>query len=199
MPDPPDVGLFTRFVLENPWPVGIALLVIAVLVVWRSLYEGQWRRVAVGLGLGLLGLIVIAIGWFVVTASEHGKQVTREFVEAVVAEDLVGADALLVPNTIVHLGSTRNIGHDLDRIRDGLSMLADRYSISSNSITHLRGYTESGDRATIHLACWTEVQAGYAPTPSQWVLVIERQPDGTWKITRITCLTIATRPPPAVW
>jgi len=199
MPDPPPVGLLTRFILENPWPMGIALLVIAILLIWRGMYDGRWRRVGIGLGLGGLGLVVLAIGWFVDTAGEHGRQVTREFVEAVVAEDLVGADALLTPTTIVHLGASSNIGHDLQRIRDSLSRLVDRYTITNNAITHLRGYTESGDRATVHLACWTEVEGGYAPTPSQWVLMIERQGDGSWKITRITCLTIATKPPPTVW
>jgi hypothetical protein len=50
----------------------------------------------------------------------------------------------------------------------------------------LRAYTETSGRATVHLACYTTLERGFGPAPTQWVLRVERQDDGTWKIAWIS-------------
>ena len=55
--------------------------------------------------------------------------------------------------------------------------------------------TELPRRATVHLGCRTMLDRGYAPTPTQWVLVIERGDDGEWKITHVTWISMAGRAP----
>ena len=36
-PDPPPVGLFTKWVLENPYPLGAILLAMAIVMAWTAL------------------------------------------------------------------------------------------------------------------------------------------------------------------
>jgi hypothetical protein len=138
----------------------------------------------------VLGGAVIAAANAVTTAGEHGEAATRGFVEAVADEDLVAATNLLADDARLQLGSTTNATLDLDVIIGRLSWLTGRVDIVNNDITMLEGFTEAEDRAVVHLKCWTDTD-GYYNTPSEWVLIVERQSDQTWKISRITCISIA--------
>jgi len=164
MPDPPPVGLWTRFVLENPYPLGGGLLVIGVVLAWVGLREGQGQRIRIAALPLLLGAAVLLLGWQVRTSGERARAVTRELVDAVVDGDLVAADSVFAADALFHFGSPRNVAHDLAFIREQLSRFARRYSIEDNTITMLRGYTETADRASVHLACWNDA-GGYGPTP----------------------------------
>ena len=195
MPDPPAVNLLTRHVLENPWPLGGILLVAALIVGWIGLREGQAGRLRVAGGLAVAGLIVLAVGHLVVTPGEHGRRATRAFVEAVTAADLVGAMDQFADGATLAVGSPSNPGFDLDFLRAQLSYVSGRYTISSNRITMLRGFKAGGDRAIVHLACWTEVDGGYGPTRTSWYLEVARQPDDAWRITRLVWIMVNGQEP----
>jgi hypothetical protein len=198
MPQPPDVGLFTRYVLENPYPLGLGLLVIAIIVGWLGLRDGRSdRMIAAALGL-LLAAGVLVTGLLVATSGEQGRRVTRRLVEAALGKDLVTAAGLLADDARLQIGATTNISHDRDFILSALSRFASRYTIEDNRITLLDGYSESPDAATVYLACWTEATGYGFYTPSQWVLRIQRQDDGAWEVAQITCISINGEPPPAL-
>ena len=134
----------------------------------------------------------------VVTSGEHGRRVVRAFVDTVVIEDLVATMNLVAPDASIHLGSPRNVAHDIGLLRRGLSYLARHYTIESNSITGLKSYSDGSDRAVVHMSCLTIAEQGYGyPTPSQWVIEVERQDDGQWLIDRLTCISVANGPPDA--
>jgi hypothetical protein len=199
MPDPPSVDLVTRYIFENPYPLGVGLLILGVIIGWLGLREGRADRVRAAGAPLLLGAAALVTGFVVVTAGERAKSVTRDLVAAAVANDLTGASALVAPDATVHFGSTRNLGLDRNAIIDGLSRLSASYAIEDNRITMLKAYTESRERATVHLACWTSTVNYGGYTPSQWVLEVERQSDGTWQVSRITCISISGQAPPASW
>ena len=193
MPAPPQVGLFTRYVLENPYPATAILLALAIVMGWTALRDGRLDRLKAAVIPALIGAAVLAAGLLVTTAGEHGEILTRQFVDAAVEEDIVGASEMLSDDATMAVGSPTNPSFDLDYILDQLDYLVGRYEIASNRITKLHGYgTESG-RAEVHLACWTEVADGWGPTPSQWVIEVERQEDGTWKVDRITWISIGNQ------
>jgi len=194
MPDPPSVSLWTRYVLENPWPLGGVLLLIAVIAARSWLREGVGSRLRIAGAAAVIGSAVIGIGLLVTTSGERARGVTKQFVEAVTASKVTAAVALPSDDASFAFGSPTNPGYDIDYIITQVSQFADNYTITGNRITRLDGYTESSDRATVHLACVTEVEGGWAPTPSQWVLAVSRQDDGSWKIERLTCISIAGRP-----
>lgn len=199
MPAPPQVGLFTRYVLENPYPATVILLAFAIIMGWTALRDGRLDRLKAAVIPGLAGIAVLAAGLLITTAGEHGKTVIREFVEAVVEEDIVGASEMLSDDATMALGSPTSPSFDLDYILDRLDSVISRYEIASNRITKLRGYGIESGRAEVHLACVTEVADGWAPTPSRWVLEVERQEDGTWKVDRITCISINNQIPNTNW
>jgi hypothetical protein len=195
MPEPPDTSVITRYLLENPWPATVVLGVAAVIVLWTGLRDGRRRRLAVGAGLVGLAGVVVGVGLLVVTPGERGRAATRGLVAAVVARDVVGAMDLFAPEATFSVGSVNNERRGWDTILDNLDRLVEHYTIESNRISVLRGYGLSSTRAEVHLACVTD--AGFGPTPSKWVLIVERQADGAWLITDLTCISINRRTPPA--
>lgn len=191
MPEPPSVGLITRYVLENPYPLGIGLLLLAAVLAWLALREGRVNRLTPPAVAAVLGIGVLAVGFSVTTAGEHGEAVTEQLVQAVEDNDLTGALALFDDSATFGFGSPDNPGLDMDFIRAAVDS-ASRYSITSNIIRMLDGYTVDGDTAIVHLGCLTEA-GSYGYTPSKWVLKIERRDDAEWRITRVTCISIANR------
>ena len=193
MPDPPAAGLLTRYVFENPYPLGAGLLLFAAIWGWLALRDGRLDRVRLTVLPLVLGAGVLAAGWGVVTAGERGRVLVRDLSDLVVARDLVGAVNQFADAATIHLGSPHNVGHDLDYLRGALSDLVARYAIESNRITSLDAYTTGADDATIHMACFTETNRfGGA---SQLVIDVARQPDGTWKIVRLTLVSVNGQPP----
>ncbi len=195
MPEPPHVDIWTRYLFENPWPLAALLLLVGVILAWTGLREGLKNRMKVSILPFLLAGVVILTGYLFTTSGEQAEDVTRTLVRKAVVGNTGEAIALFADNAALTLSSPNNPGFDLDYIRTQLVNLARQYRITSNRITKLHGYTESSDQATVHLACTTEVDNGYAPTPSQWVLIVQRQEDDTWKITRITCISINWQSP----
>lgn len=194
MPEPPDSNIFTQYVLENPWPLGLVLLAAGGFLLWSGSRDGLLNKMKVGGILGAMGAAVLIIGYVVVTSGEHAKRVTRQLVNAAVDHDSAGALALFSPDAVFAFTSPKNPGFGFDFINTQMNRLGDRYSIDSNTITMLRGYSESSDAGVAHLACITHVQ-GF-PTVSRWVVRVKKQPSGAWEIVHLTCVAINDRPPP---
>ena len=195
MPDPPPVGLFTQYVLENPYPLGLLALVVAAVLAWTALRVGRPERVVAAGILAVIGAGILLVGTFVVTSGEHARRVVLEVVDAAVAGDVVTAGALFTDDATLALGSPTNPGYPRDRIERGLDQLAGRYRIADNQVTILDGFTESSRQATVHLGCRTTPEGGFGPVPTLWVLRVELQPDGTWKISRVAWVGFAGRTP----
>jgi hypothetical protein len=195
MPDPPRVDLFTRFVLENPYPLAAVLAVLALGLAWMGLREQRVRHLQIAGGVAVLAAIVLLTGLIVTTSAEHGKAVTRQLVHHAVNAEAAQAMSLFSHDAALSVGSPRNPGVGIDVIRRQIERLDGHYRIRSNRITSMKAYSESRDAARVDMTCWTEVEGGGGPTPSQWILRIERQPDGEWLITRITAVSIARQTP----
>ena len=196
MPDPPSVGLMTRFLLENPYPVGLVLLAVAGGLLWTGLREGRRDRMVVGLIGLVLAASVLAVGAIVVTSGERARRVTIELVEAAVAADVVDVMSHFAAEATFAFASPTNPGFPLDYIRQQASRLEAQYRIESNRITQLKVYSTSGDSAIVHLACSTTADRGFGPTPTQWVLQMQRDDQGDFKIVHITWISLAGNPPP---
>lgn len=197
MPDPPAVSLITHYLFEVPWIPGGVLLVIGLVAAWAGLREGRSGPARVGAGLLGLAVICIVIGMLVTTSGERARVVTRALAAAIENNDLVGLDALLASDAKMSMGSPNNPGIVRAAIIEAVSDFNDRRTISSNSIRSLDSYSTGSDHAIVHLACLSETEAFPYPTPTSWVLRIDRQPDDSWRASRITCVSVAGEPPPS--
>ncbi len=193
------MALITRYVLENPVPLTVLLMAIAAGLAWTGLKAVDRRRLIAAGVLALTGAAVMVAGKAIVTAGEHARGVVIEVVDAAVAADVGTAAAALADDSALSLGSPNNPGFSRDAIVRRLDELAGRYLIKSNRITNLDAKTVSPDRGVVDLACVTELTLGFGPVPTSWIVQVDRQPDGTWKISHVTWVKLAARTPPRNW
>lgn len=190
----PQSSLLTRYVLENPWPAAIVLLAAAGIVGWMGFREGLVNRQRAAFVLALAAIAVAAIGTLITTSGERAKHLTRELVERTVSRDIVAAAALLSDDAVIAFGSPQNPGYGVEYINELLDRSLN-HDIESNSITTLRGATESNDAGIAQLACATTVGGFPYPNVSQWLIRVTRQSDGAWKVSHITCVSVNNQTP----
>ena len=196
MPDPPDVGLFTRLVLENPYPIAVVAIAVGAGLLISGLREGLRNRQRIGI-LGIsVAIAVLIIAWSVTTSGEHAKALTRSLVEATAQADALKVMSHFTSDATMSISSPTNPGYPIDFIEAQAIRLESKFSIESNRIGSLKGFTQSANSAIVHLSCSTTIAGGYAATPSRWVLRIERQDDNSWKIVHLTWVSLLNRPPP---
>lgn len=192
-PAPPHSAI-AHYLLENPWPVVLVCAILGIAIGLRGSREGQGTKVAIGAGLLALAVIVFGVAWFVTTAGERAVAVARTLVASAEAGDPAAGMMLIAPDATLHFERPESPGLPIESIARGLDSVATDHVIEDNSVTRLRGYTVDGDTGVAHLACWTTTGSSMGAVPSQWILRVKRQPDGSWKIARITCVSIAGRP-----
>lgn len=196
MPDPPNVGLFMRFILENPYPIAVVAIVVGAGLLISGLREGLRNRQRIGI-LGIsVAIAVLIIAWSVTTSGEHAKALTRSLVEATIQADAIKVMSHFTSDATMSFSSPTNPGYPINFIEAQAIRLESQFSIESNRIRSLKGFTQSANSAIVHLSCSTTIVGGYGATPSSWVLRIERQDDNSWKIVHFTWVSILNRPPP---
>lgn len=184
--------MLTRYVLENPYPLGGLLLVVGAVLAWHGLREGRSDRLKQAAVPMAIAVIVLLLGTLVVTPGERGRNVARELVDHVVAEDLVATMDMFANDATLHIGAG-NIGRDRDAILANVSRLAQRYEIESNRITRLSTETTGKNTATIRLTCMTETDVYGGVTA--WTLDVERTEDGEWLVRRLVWESINGQSP----
>ncbi len=200
MPAPPPVSLIDRFLFENPWPLSIILLLIAVVILYVAVTQGNTKRLLFGFGALTLAIGIWLLAFFTTTPAEHGERITREFVQHAVAGDSAQAMLLFGPGATMAVGRPDNVGFALAWIRLRLQSLSGDYPIRANYITGLDAYSKNSEQAVVHLHCLTTFDTAYTvPTKSSWVIFVDRQPDGTWKISRLTAIQINDEVPRMTW
>ena len=191
--------LFTHYVLENPWPLGVLLLAIAAGLAWTGLQAVDRRRLLAAAAVAVVGAAVMVAGKAIVTPGEHARGVVMEAVDAAVAADITTLAAAFADDSALSLGSPNNPGFSKDAIIRRLEGLAGRYRIKSSRVTKLDATTVTPDRGVVNFACVTEPTLGFGPVPTSWIIQVDRQPDGTWKFSHVTWVTLGMRAPPRSW
>jgi hypothetical protein len=187
MPPPPDVSPLTQHFLDSPWLVaallGAGVVVFAILAHRR----GERRLLVVAGVLAAAAIASIIVERLATTSGERAEAITRSLVRTAENADVAGARALFADDALMSLANPRNPGVGIDVIERRLETLDGRYRIAANRITSLESYSESSDRGVVHLRVTTELEGGMGyPTPSAWVIEVERQPDGRWLVTHLT-------------
>ncbi len=179
-------GVLTRYVLENPYPLGVLLLALALGLLWTAVRGEQRQRLPLAGGLAGAGVVVLLVGTFVITSGERAAALTLTLVDAAVTADIQRARSLFADDATMSFGRSSNPSHGRVEIDRRVDRLQDRYRVASNRIMSLEAETKSRERAVVVLACSTQLEQGFGPIITRWELEVERQPDGTWKIAHVT-------------
>ena len=195
MNDEPAESLFTRYVLENPWPAGIFLLLtgFALVMIWFN--RGENRLFTAAAGSFALGGLVFLIAWLVQTPGEQAREVVREMVGHAEQGEVDEMIEMISPDASLHLGSLKRPGRSFSQLEASLRTLEAGNRISSNTITRLRGWSTSSDSALVQLGCRTETAQGWSAVPTSWMFELERAEDGEWSVTRIAFRSLAGKEP----
>ena len=198
MTDPTSIlasGLLTRYVLENPWPLVILLLIAAVVSAYIAVQRDNSKLLGIPLALGAVAGLVLLIASLATTPAEQAMAATREFVRA--AEDGRSDDmiSMLRENATLHIGRTENAGQPLEELERELRMLDGVHRIVSNRITRLEAQATEPDTVVVELGCYTETESSFGTVPSAWLVEWRKEPNGTWMVRRITAAKIAGRVP----
>ena len=112
MNDQPPESMLTRYVLENPWPLGIFLFLggFALIILWLNRGENR-LLIAAGACSALMGLTFL-LAWVVVTPGEQARAVVHQMVMNAERGDVDGILASISPTASIHLGSLKRPGQN---------------------------------------------------------------------------------------
>jgi ABC-type transport system involved in cytochrome bd biosynthesis fused ATPase/permease subunit len=188
IPEPP---LWSYLLLEQPWPLAIAMLGLAVvlLVLGVRLQRG-WFQIAAGVAL-LLAVVVVGVAWSVTTEREAVWHRTEALVAATAPLDQQVIDGTIQPTAEVVLLHGPTLG-EFQQFRSALN----RSKIDSQTIRNIEAGVEGEERAVTSVSVVTMLSqpAVGRPIPSQWRLHWQRD-GGEWQVSEIVLTSWQGRPP----
>lgn len=192
LPEPPALA---HYLLENPIPVVVVLLLIGVGLAWMVVTgranEQRWPRIAL-IAVVPAALAVYLTGWMVTTERETLARRTRDLVDLAAAADSGGLREVLAPEV-----SLRLLGGDSAYARDQILDLVARYMSPPNGIDWHKTDDvqavmdgETTGRTQAHVRVRSPNNTLYdVPVGSWWRLTWRRSGD-SWKVSAIECLQI---------
>lgn len=191
----PQSSFFTRYVLENPWPLGIALLIACAICVYIAMQRDDRRIFTGALGAAILAIAILVLGLTYETTAESAARATKTFVQAAVdgrTDDMI---ATLDPSATLHLGGPESPGISLDELERDIRTLDRTNRIESNRMSALRFGSNEADTAVTKFTCVTITESSYGPVQSKWMIQWRRDSKGIWRIRRLTAIEIAGKTP----
>lgn len=193
--DIPQSSLLSRYLLENPWPLGVGLALIGVVCIYLALTRDDRRLLQKGAITFAVGGLILAIGSFVQTNAESAAHATRQFVNSAAEGRIDDMIDMLDSNATLHIGRPENTGRPFDELAEELRMLEGPHRIVTNRISSLTFGSDTADTAVTRFSCVTETESSYGPVPSRWMIEWRKDELGRWAVRRITALKIAGRIP----
>ena len=191
MPPEAKTGFIEGWILDNPWPLAVIIMLMAVVVAVIAVQRDDWRLLKISIGGGAVALVVLAIGIMVETAGESARIQTKRFVQAAVDGQVDDMLDTLDPDATLHVAKVQNPGFPRSNLENALDGLRSRHRIEDNSITVLNS-AESPDGAVwVELACMTRTNSTGSWVPSRWILEWHRSDSDEWRIRSITAMKIA--------
>jgi hypothetical protein len=179
-----ETGAFRKWVLEQPVPLGV-VLVLAAIVAWFILRgQGKAREgTRVGGILVLLAIAVVATGSLVETEQEKLKARARELVAAVASANTTRVGPMLTDDVIAQpFGLPRDV--ILSKME---STLGGSLRIKEHKISTLRAALEGKSMARtqlrVHVVADGALYAG--PVGSWWMIHWRKDAAGVWKADEI--------------
>lgn len=195
--DPPFID---RWVLEQPWAAAAVVFVAGSLLFWALQRRSQGRAGLVGLLTAALAAAgILAAGLLIETDRELLARRTTELVAAVAAGDTVTADRLLSDGLVTLSAGDEISGFGKPEVMavvrgfDGLGLT--KWS-QKPAGAGMDNRTVGRTRVTVKVE---EAGGEKVFLPSTWEFAWVKHNDGSWKVSRVECLTMFGRPPSPSW
>ena len=195
MPPEAGTGTFTRWILENPWPLSIGLLLLAAAILVHAIRRDDRRPVGFAVGVLLLAIGFLTTGLLVETRGESAVKATRNLVAAAVDGRIEDMIDFFDSDATLHVGRVETPGYPRDELERNLDALRSRQRIKENMVTRLDSANGRENSVWIDLACMTRTNGSGGWVPSRWIL--EWRIDGVTEpgIRSITLVNLAGRTP----
>lgn len=191
MPPEATTGFIEGWILDNPWPLTIMVMLAAITLIVAAFQRDDTRLLKIALGVGGVALVVLAIGLLVETAGESARQRTRDFVQAAVDGRVDDMMDTLDRDATLHVARVQNPGYPRSTLENALDGLRARHRIEENAITVLDSAESPDGTVWVELACMTRTNSTGGWVPSRWILEWDRNQDDEWLIRSITAMKIA--------
>jgi hypothetical protein len=182
----------TQYLFDPPLWLLAALFAAGLTIFWVGNKRLDKTMKWVGLAVLLADVALAVTGYLVDTPAEIVTRQTRQFVQAVVKRDPKTIDALLAPQAQVGIWSKQDIV-------EGAKDYADRFGLKGAHVTGI----EADDHRPQMSTNFVVFSDHDSPTISStvrtgWQFDWAQQPDGSWRILRITYVPMKEQDPTAV-
>lgn len=180
----PSGPLWETYILEQPWPLAIALVVIAAVVLFKG--RGKARAIVPAVAI-LAAMAAVAAGLLVTTARESIRKSTRAMVAAVVSGDSTTLDAELDESAKL-FSFQHNDGLDkwalLDEVGRRFRPGAE-YAVKDWSIEALEASRDGERVGRSQVKVRAVSAAAGVPVFSWWLLDYRMDASGRWRVIRM--------------
>jgi hypothetical protein len=183
-------------IADRPWTWITILCAAGLVLAWMGVQAGRWRWLGASAACGVAALAVALVARFVPTPALMATQCVRGLVAAAESGDVATARGHFAPDASWHMRSRERPGVGRDRIDAALDALGSRHRIESNEEVSLQATTEAPDLGVVEVGFRTVTASSYGMVPTRWRFEVRRADDGSWRIERITWMTLAGRDPP---
>lgn len=193
-PTPPE-STSVRYLLENPWPLGLFLLGIAVVgvVLWHQRGGRLPALIAAGGLLSSIGVFTLEALWE--TSGEASRALVEQLVHDAEDADVEAVLGAFMPGARLHVGSFKTPPRFIDDIHNDFQTLRSRNRIEVNSITRLRAISTTSNTAQVELSCVTRTSNSMYQVPTTWVFSCRRAEDGSMRLWRVLFESVMGKTP----
>jgi hypothetical protein len=187
----PSSPVWERYLLENPYPA-VILLLIGAMVVWRIMNNAMKRREA---AIGAAACVVVAGGVFVLartveTTRERLKGLTFALVRSTAEADIASLDPLLDDKITLFRpggGPSLDKGETLERVRNDLGK---SFRVKEWAVLELQADVDTPTSAMTQARIRVTLQMSAFPTISWWKLDWRRDAAGVWRVISIDPVSV---------
>ncbi|MCK4872239.1 MAG: hypothetical protein KAS72_05905 [Phycisphaerales bacterium] len=195
VPDLAKPPALVHYTLENPVPVGVGLLALAVILLFAANRLGRLRKgLPIVGGVLAISVLIFVLAAVIETGRERVTDRTRALIDLIALGDDAKVGLILSEDVSFHIGRYPRM-HRKKLILRLIRHVRARDLIASHSVRDVRAEQSSPTRATTQVLVHAVTTYSGIPTPTWWQIQWQREPDGAWRVTEMHWLTLAGKTP----
>ena len=179
--------ILQNLLLEDPWPLGLTLIVITCVLLFLSSLRGDKKILRFAGITALLAVALFVISSMVETTREHIIARTEKLISRTAPLDIAAFKAMVSPRVIVTVGDDASAPTLTgEEVFSRLEKSVQSYPIKEQSIIEIDAELRPSDFAICQFDVRSDGQGGRVMT--RWLLTWQKQTDGAWQVTAVQWL-----------